>query len=67
MSFLRSNSDNCVFISSEIDVLALIFADDGGVSSLSDSVVRLQRLINLQCFVRWMMVGSLVVLGLTAL
>ena len=42
MSYLKSECENGVFISNEIeDVLALMFADD--VSSFADSVVRLQR------------------------
>ena len=46
VSFLRSECENGVFISNEIeDVLALMFADD--VSSFADSVARLQKQINL--------------------
>ncbi|MEW8544974.1 MAG: reverse transcriptase family protein, partial [Candidatus Thiodiazotropha sp.] len=46
VSYLRSNCDNGVFVSNEIeDILALMFADD--VSSFSDTLVRLQRQINL--------------------
>ena len=41
MSYLKSDCENGVFISNEIeDVLALMFADD--VSSFADNVVRLQ-------------------------
>ena len=46
VSYLRSECDNGVFISHEIeDALALMFADD--VSSFADSVVRLQKQVNL--------------------
>lgn len=46
MSYLRVRCDNGVFTSHEIeDDLALMFADD--ISSFSDTVVRLQRRINL--------------------
>ena len=46
VSYLKSECENGVFISNEIeDVLALMFADD--VSSFADSGVRLQRQIAL--------------------
>ena len=46
LSYLRSECKNGLFISNEIeDVLALMFADD--VSSFANSVVRLQKQINL--------------------
>ena len=46
VSYLRSECENGVFISNENeDVLAYMFADD--VSSFADSVVRLQKQINL--------------------
>ena len=46
IAYLRSESDRGVFISNEIeDVMAFMFADD--ISCFSDTVIRLQRLINL--------------------
>ena len=45
VSYLKSECENGVFISDEIeDILALMFADD--VASFADTVVRLQRQIN---------------------
>ena len=46
VSYLKSECENGTFISDEIeDILALMFADD--VASFADTVVRLQRQINL--------------------
>ena len=46
VEYLRSETDSSIFISNDIeDLLALMFADD--VSFFSDTVIRLQRLINL--------------------
>ena len=46
VEYLRSETDSGIFISNDIeDLLALMFADD--VSCFSDTVTRLQRLINL--------------------
>ena len=46
VSYLRSQCESGVFISNEIeDAIALMFADD--VSSFADTVVRLQRQLNL--------------------
>ena len=46
VEYLQSETDSGIFISNDIeDLLALMFADD--VSSFSDTVIRLQRLINL--------------------
>ena len=44
--YLRAVSDRGIFISNDIkDVIALMFADD--VACFSDTIIRLQRLINL--------------------
>ena len=46
VDYIRSESDSGIFITNDIeDLFALMFADD--VSCFSDTVVRLQRLINL--------------------
>ena len=46
VEYLRSESDSGVFVTNNIeDLFALMFADD--VSCFSDTIVRLQRLINL--------------------
>ena len=46
IAYLRAESDRGIFISNDIeDLIALMFADD--VACFSDTIVRLQRLINL--------------------
>ena len=46
VDYIRSESDSGIFITNDVeDLFALMFADD--VSCFSDTVVRLQRLINL--------------------
>ena len=46
VEYLRSETGSGIFISNDIeDLLALMFADD--VSCFSDTVIRLQRLINI--------------------
>ena len=46
VSYLKAESDRGIFISNDIeDVIALMFADD--VACFSDTIIRLQRLINL--------------------
>ena len=45
-SYLRSECDRDVFVTDEIeDIFALMFADD--IASVSDTIIRLQRQINL--------------------